>query len=125
MSSDGKNDATASVIAPPVTLASPPCPTQSDASAPHVDLGDNQSPLHLRNLSRLLLRENVEFALVIGGATQLRVTAELHGGQTDAKTFAVGADGCFVLLRLSDNPEKVEAGFYEVRTPEEDAKGEA
>jgi len=92
----------------------------------------------LRNLRNLLLRENVDFVIVVGGAKTLRVGVEYVGGDADTKTFSVGGnpprvgdgvggngqgtplskdgadEGCFVLMHLSDNPERVGVGFFDL-----------
>lgn len=80
-------------------------------AAPTEDMGASRPP-RLQNLAALLRRENVEFVLVIGGVRALRVSTELADGSTDMKAIAVGDvggtdAGCFVLLRLADNPLNV------------------
>lgn len=82
------------------------------------------SSRQLKNLRNLLLRDNVDFVIVIRGARTLRVGADM-GDEEDSKTFSVGADvggkgenvgdeGCFVLIHLSDNPEGVGVGFFDL-----------
>lgn len=121
MCSDGKNDVGDTVTGRRATSASLPTAT------PSASTGENQArPPRLQNLGALLKRENVEFVLVVGGARALRVSAELADGSTDLKAIAVGdvggSDaGCFVLLRLSDNPLDVGAGFFELRPEARDA----
>jgi hypothetical protein len=121
MSFAGKNDVEDAGTGQPATLANPQGPTLS------ANAGENRTrPPRLRNLAALLRRENVEFVLVVGGVRGLRVSAELADGSTDMKAIAVGdvggsAEGCFVLLRLSDNPLQVGAGFFELRPAASDA----
>lgn len=120
MSFAGKNDVGDGDIDPPAISASPPRPGQSESAGSHANEGGNPSPPRLRNLSRLLLRENVEFVLVVGNAKTVRVSAALASGGSDAKTWDGGDGGCLVLLRLSDNPEGVGGGFFEVRLESDD-----
>lgn len=121
MSFAGKNAAPESGTDQPATSASPHSATLS------ANVGENQTrPPRLRNLTALLRRENVEFVLVVGGARALRVSADLADGSTDMKAIAVGdvggsAEGCFVLLRLCDNPLQIGAGFFELRSAASDA----
>lgn len=82
------------------------------------------SSRQLKNLRNLLLRDNVDFVIVIRGAKSLKVDADM-GGEHDSKTFGmgggvgaksddVGDEGCFVLMHLSDNPEGVGPGFFDI-----------
>lgn len=78
----------------------------------------------LQNPAALLRRQNVEYVLMLVGARALRISAEMADGTTDTKTIAVGdmgggVAGCFVLLRLMDNPLGLSAGFFELRLGEE------
>lgn len=79
------------------------------------DLGAR--PLRLRNLRNLMLRENVDFVFVLGSAKSMRVGVRFGDGTQDAKTFNVGDNvggGCFVLMHLSDNPEAVGVGWFDL-----------
>lgn len=105
MSSDGKIDTpTVAATGPAATSESPPMP------------GPSASPgaMRLRNLGALLLRENVEFVLVLGGARSVKVLADMGANGKDSKVLDVGAEGCLVLVKLSDNPAGVGAGFYDL-----------
>lgn len=114
MSFDGKTATkTGADTAQPVTSERPPRPDPIGSSG----VGDTPRPPRLRNLSALLLRENVDFVIVLAGAEKVRVGATLADGGQDSKTFDVGADGCYVILRLSDNPAGVGPGFHEIRPP--------
>ena len=97
----------------PDTSERPPRPDPNESG----HAGNMPRPPRLRNLSALLLRDNVEFVIVLAGAEKVRVGATLADGGQDSKTFDVGADGCYVILRLSDNPADVGAGFHEILSP--------
>ena len=91
--------------------ASPPRP---DPSEPRVGAEQTPRPPRLANLRALLRRENVDFVNVVGNVDSLRVEAKYVGGSQDSKTFGMGGDGCFVIMHLSDNPEGVGDGFFDL-----------
>lgn len=121
MSSATKKNVGDAATAPPATSAKAPAPAQSAPSPADPHVAPTPRPPRLSNLAALLARENVEFALVVAGAKTIRLGAEFYTGDKDAKTFALGSDvgddGCLLLIRLSDNPAGVGAGFYEIRPP--------
>lgn len=101
--SDGKPNETENAIAQPVISANSPRQDQ------------NARPPRLRNLRALLLRENVDFALVVGKVDVMRVGVTFIDGGQDNKTFSVGdEDGCFVIIHLTDNPENAGDGFVDL-----------
>ncbi len=107
MSSGTKSDKTASATVQPATSEKLPGPDPSG--------GAERRPPRLQNLGALLARENVEFMLVLAGAKTVRVGATLSRGGQDSKTFDVGDEGCWLIIKLSDNPAGVGAGFSEMR----------
>lgn len=63
----------------------------------------------------------------------MRVGVDYMGGEQDSKLFNVGVNmeddvgdaqesmgvnGCFVLMHLSDNPESVGEGFFDLTAPQ-------
>jgi hypothetical protein len=96
-------------------------PTRAAQSSDVGDIGARMRPPRIRNLSGLMLRENVDFVIIVGGAQRVCVDAEFESGK-DTKSFGVGDDvggGCFVLMHLQDNPEGVGVGFFDLRPPRE------
>jgi hypothetical protein len=72
----------------------------------------------LRNPAALLLRDNVQFVLMVVGAKTLRVGADMGDGQRDSKTIDVGDGGSILIVKLSDVPVDVgdaAAGFFDLR----------
>jgi len=114
MSLDTKKNTATSDTGPAVTSARPPRQDQIESQ-------NESRPPRLRGLSRLLTRENVDFVIVVGGAKSMAVKIDMGDGKTDSKSFRVGDGvgdaGCFVIMRLSDNPASVGDGFYEVAQP--------
>lgn len=79
----------------------------------------NERPPRLRNLRNLLLRDNVDFVLCVGGVDTMRVGVKFSDGAKDAKSFRVGdTEGCFVIMHLRDNPEHAGVGFYDLKIGE-------
>ena len=95
----------ADAIAHPDTSEGPPRPARSALSG-----------RQFSNIPALLLRDNVQWILVVR-AERGEISTESERGGRDHKYWRMGDKGCMIVIMLSDNPLDVGDGFHEVVSP--------
>jgi len=109
----------------PTERATDPCATsastrqpacQSEMSPTSQTMSPTPSPMRVKSLAPLLMRDNVKAILGLAEIRSLRIQVEFSDGSTDSKSISLAPGGSAALLLIDDNPDRIPPGaFFDIR----------